>query len=256
MGREIALCVSHEDGLRLVGGTEQKGHAAVGSDLFELLGLGKGGPPVNDNLNNVIGHADVVIDFTSPDSTLEHFNIAADHGASFVTGTTGFSEEQLFIIKNSRSGEIGYVMAPNMSVGVNVMFKLAAEAVKTLGAGYDIEITEIHHRHKKDAPSGTALRLAEICAQGCGRDIERVGVYGRHGFVGERKPEEIAVMSLRAGDAVGEHTVIFGGAGERLEITHRAGSRKNFAMGAIRAAKWIVKQKPGMYDMQDVLSIK
>lgn len=247
MGQEIAQCVAEREGMRLVGGTEREDHPSVGKNLYGCL--------VSGSLKEVIELGNVVIDFTSPASALEHFNIAVDCGKPMVIGATGFSKEQLSSIK-SLCGEISCVMAPNMSVGVNVMFKLAEEAVKALGSGYDMEIVEIHHRLKKDSPSGTAQRLAEICAEGSGRDLEKVGVYGRHGLVGERKPDEIAVMSLRAGDVVGEHTLIFGGVGERLEITHRAGSRKNFAMGAIRAAEWIVGQKPGLYDMQDVLSLK
>lgn len=247
MGREIAQGVVECEGMELVGGLERKDHPAAGTTIS--------GCSVSNTLKEIIELGDVVIDFTSPVAALEHFNIAADYGKPMVIGATGFSKEQISAIK-SRCGETSCVMAPNMSVGVNVMFKLAAEAVKALGSGYDMEIVEIHHRLKKDAPSGTAQRLAEICAEASNRDLEKVGVYGRHGLVGERKPEEIAVMSLRAGDVVGEHTLVFGGVGERLEITHRAGSRKNFAMGAIRAAEWVAGKKSGLYDMQDVLSLR
>lgn len=255
MGQEVAKGVIAAEGMELVGGTEHKDHPAIGSRLLEMLGHTNGGPTITGDLNEVIDMADVVIDFTSPPAAFEHFNLAADRGKAIVIGTTGFSKEQSASI-NGRKNEVRCVLAPNMSVGVNVMFKLAEEAAKVLGSDYDMEIVEIHHNLKKDSPSGTAARLSEICAEATGRDLDKVAVYGRHGMVGERKPEQIAVMSLRAGDVVGEHTLIFGGPGERLEITHRAGSRKNFALGAIRAAGWVVKQKPGIYDMQDVLSLR
>lgn len=255
MGREIAESVIATVGLELAGGTEHKDHPAIGTGLFDLLGRKDGGPEISGDLKDVIDGADVVIDFTSPSASIDHFNLAADRGKAIVIGSTGFSKEQIAAI-HGRSGEAHCVLAPNMSVGVNVMFKLAEEAARVLGSDYDMEIVEIHHNKKKDAPSGTAARLAEICAQATKRDIEKVAMYGRHGIVGERKPEEISVVSLRAGDVVGEHTLIFGGPGERLEITHRAGSRKNFAMGATRAAGWVVKQKTGIYDMQDVLSLR
>ena len=255
MGREIAMGVLAADGMELAGGTEHKDHPAVGSGLLGLLGQKDGGPTVSGDLAEVIDQADVVIDFTSPDAAFDHFNLAVDHGKAIVIGTTGFSKEQKAAIA-ARSGKANCVLAPNMSAGVNVMFKIAEEAVRSLGPDYDIEIVEIHHNRKKDSPSGTAARLAEICAEAAGRDLGKVAVYGRQGMVGERKPGEIAVMSLRAGDVVGEHTLILCGPGERLEITHRAGSRKNFALGAIRAAGWVVKQKPGIYDMQDVLSLR
>lgn len=255
MGREIADSVIEADGLELAGGTEHKDHPAVGTGLLEQLGRKDGGPAISGDLKDIIDSADVVIDFTAPSASMEHFNLATDRGKAIVIGSTGFSSEQIAAI-HGRSSEAHCVLAPNMSVGVNVMFKLAEEAAKAVGSDYDMEIVEIHHNRKKDSPSGTAARLAEICAAATKRDIETAAVYGRHGIVGERKPDEIGVMSLRAGDVVGEHTLIFGGPGERLEITHRAGSRKNFAIGATRAAGWVVKQKSGIYDMQDVLSLR
>ena len=214
MGREIADSVIAADGLELAGGTEHKGHPAIGT---ALPGLKDGGPAISGDLKEVIGDADVVIDFTAPSASLEHFNIATDRGKAIVIGSTGFSKEQIAAI-HGRSGEAHCVLAPNMSVGVNVMFKLAEEAAKVIGSDYDMEIVEIHHNKKKDSPSGTAARLAEICAEATNRDIEKSAVYGRHGIVGERKPDEISVMSLRAGDVVGEHTLIFGGPGERLAV--------------------------------------
>lgn len=255
MGREVGQEVISTDGMELAGGTEMPGHPAIGADLFTLMGIGTGGPPVKGDLKEIIGEVDAVIDFTSPEASMKHFDIAADVGKAIIIGTTGLSAEQVEYIRK-KSGKARCVLAPNMSVGVNLMFKLVAEAVKAVGNDYDMEIIEIHHNLKKDSPSGTAVRLSEICAEGTGRDVSKVGVYGRKGFTGERKKEEIAIMSLRAGDVVGEHTVIFGGPGERLEITHKAGSRKNFAIGAVRAAQWVVGQKPGVYDMQDVLGLK
>lgn len=254
MGREICSSLISREGMELAGGTEVLGHPDKGANLLAMLGERGEGITVSDNLNEVIGDCDVVIDFTSPSASFEHFNIVADNGKAIVMGTTGFTPEQIKGM-DERKSEVRCVRAPNMSVGVNVMFKLLAEAVKALGSEYDMEIVEMHHRLKKDAPSGTAARLAQICAEGTGRDLSSVGVYGRQGMVGERKPGEIAIMSLRGGDVVGDHTVIFAGEGERIEITHKCSSRKNFAIGAIRGVEWVVKQKPGIYDMQDVLSL-
>ncbi|MBI5178360.1 MAG: 4-hydroxy-tetrahydrodipicolinate reductase [Nitrospinae bacterium] len=254
MGQEISRLVLDHPGMELAGGTVHAQHPLLGSPLLSLLGKGNAGPKIAASLKDIIGAIDVVIDFTAPSASLEHFNIVADAGKAIVVGTTGFSPEQKKQME-SRANAVKCVTAPNMSVGVNVMFNLLAQAAKTL-KGYDIEIMEIHHNLKKDAPSGTAMRLAEICARETGRDLAKTGVYGREGIVGERKPDEIAVMSLRMGDVVGEHTVYFGGNGERVEITHKATSRKNFAAGAVRAAEWLPHQKNGFYDMQDVLGLK
>ncbi len=255
MGVEVARAVIATDGVELAGCTEMKGHHAIGSDILALIGAGAGGPAISGNLNDIIDGIDAVIDFTAPEAAMKHFDIAADNGKAIVIGTTGLSAEAMDRIK-TRSAEVRCVMAPNMSVGVNLMFKLVSEAARIIGSDYDIEITEIHHNRKKDAPSGTAARLAEICARETGRDIAKDAVYGREGLTGERRKDEIGVMSLRAGDVVGEHTVIFGGTGERLEIAHKAGSRSNFAKGAVLAAKWLADKKPGIYDMQDVLGLK
>jgi len=255
MGVEVARAVLSTDGVELAGCTEAKGHQAVGADSLALIGEGSGGPAISDDLGKIISEVDAVIDFTAPTAAMNHFDIAADNGKAIVIGTTGFSAEEMERIK-ARSAEVRCVLAPNMSVGVNLMFKLVSEAARIIGSDYDIEIMEIHHNRKKDAPSGTAARLAEICARETGRNIEKAGVYGREGLTGERRKDEIGVMSLRAGDVVGEHTVIFGGTGERLEIAHKAGSRSNFARGAVLAAIWLADKKPGIYDMQDVLGLK
>jgi len=196
-----------------------------------------------------------VIDFTIPDATLEHVRVAAEGKKPIVIGTTGLNSAQIGDIEKF-SAVIPVVLAPNMSLGVNVLFKLVGEVSKTLGGDYDIEIVEMHHRFKVDAPSGTALKLAELAAKGLGVKLEEAGVFGRKGLIGERKPKEIGVMTLRGGDVVGEHTVIFAGLGERIELTHRASSRDTFARGALRAAKWVVDKLPGLYSMQDVLGLK
>jgi 4-hydroxy-tetrahydrodipicolinate reductase len=197
----------------------------------------------------------VLVEFTHPEPTIKHLKEAAAAGKAMVIGTTGLSPQQVEELKGLAT-KTRVVFAPNMSVGVNLMFKVVEQIAQVLSEGYDVEIVEAHHRLKKDAPSGTALKLAQIIAQALGRDLEKVGVYGRQGITGERTKEEIGIMTVRAGDIVGEHTVTFCGIGERLEVIHRAHNRDNFARGAVRAAQWIVAQPPGLYDMQDVLGLK
>ncbi|MCD6320356.1 MAG: 4-hydroxy-tetrahydrodipicolinate reductase, partial [Candidatus Desulfofervidaceae bacterium] len=218
--------------------------------------VGTLGIKVVGDLETIISEADVIIDFTYHSASLNHFKIAQKYNKPIVIGTTGFTPEEMAEIKGMAES-VKCVLSPNMSVGVNLLFKLVPQVAKVLGEEYDIEIVEMHHRMKKDAPSGTAMKLAQLVAETMERDLEKVGVYGRKGLVGERKKEEIGVLSLRGGDVVGEHTVYFAGLGERIEITHRASSRETFARGALRAAKWIVKQeKNGIYDMLDVLGLK
>lgn len=253
MGQEIARCVIENPGMKLTAAIERPGHPAAGRDMFQLLGM-SGGPKIAEHLSGVLDAADVFIDFSTPEASMENFGLCAGRGKGLVIGTTGFSPEQRAEMESRRAG-IRCVISPNMSVGVNVMFKILAEAARAVGKKYDIEIVEMHHRLKKDAPSGTAMRLAEICARETGRDIGKVGRYGREGIVGERTDDEIAVMTLRGGDVVGEHTVIFAGPGERLEITHKATSRRNFAAGAVAAAAWLAGKKNGIYDMRDVLGL-
>lgn len=258
MGRAICEAVIEDTETELAGGTERAGHEIVGQpiSLINSDGGWTGNPPtITDDLSKIIDSLDAVIDFSVPDASISNYDIAIDSGTSIVIGTTGFSENQINHIE-SKSSKGNCVMAPNMSVGVNLMFKLVAEAAKIIGNDYDMEILDIHHNKKKDAPSGTAVRLAEICARETGRDISKTGVYGREGNVGERTKEEIGVMTFRAGDVVGEHTVMFAGPGERVEISHKAGSRSNFARGSVLAAKWVSTQKPGLYDMQDVLGLR
>ncbi|VAX23459.1 4-hydroxy-tetrahydrodipicolinate reductase [hydrothermal vent metagenome] len=254
MGRAIINAVESAEGIELYGATDLPGGPFIGQDAGEVAGVGKKGVAITGDLAGIIGKCDVVIDFSVPSASLEHFLKASEAGVAIVIGTTGFDEEHWTTFeamsKTSRA-----VIAPNMSVGVNALFKLAKEAASILGDDYDVEIVEMHHNKKVDAPSGTADRLARDVAHTLNRDLDKVGNYGRHGQVGARPPKEIGVQTLRGGDVVGEHTVIFAGVGERIELTHRAGSRDNFAAGAVRAAMWAVNQPNGVYDMQDVLGL-
>ena len=255
MGRMIINAIQNSESITCTGAIETSGHPALGQDAGIVAGVGKLGVTIEDNLQSVIQKGDVVIDFTAAEASLCTMEIAAQHHKPMVVGSTGFSSEQLEQVKKLTK-EFPCCLAPNMSVGVNLMYKVVEEIAQILGEDYDVEIVEAHHRMKKDAPSGTALRLGEVVARGLGRKWEEVGVYGRKGLIGERSKEEIGMQVVRAGDIVGEHTVIFGGIGERLEVTHRAHSRDTFARGAVRAAKWVVMQKPGLYDMGDVLGLK
>ena len=255
MGRRICALVEDDKEMQLVGAVETKGSRFIGQDVGILIDSRPIGVSVKGDLKDVIEDGEVIIEFTTPDATLEHVRIAADNKKSIVIGTTGLKDEQIKEIEKF-SEIIPIVLAPNMSLGVNMLFKLVKEAAKILGEDYDIEIVEMHHRFKVDAPSGTALKLAEYAANGLGVNLKEVGVFGRKGLVGERKPKEIGVMSLRGGDIVGDHTVIFAGLGERIELTHKASSRDTFARGSIRAAKWIVDKVPGLYSMQDVLGLR
>ncbi|RMG19719.1 MAG: 4-hydroxy-tetrahydrodipicolinate reductase [Deltaproteobacteria bacterium] len=254
MGSRILAMVVDDSEARLVGATEAPGNAKVGLDAGFAAGRGSLEVPIRDDLGAVLeeGAAQVVIDFTSAEASARHARICADHGVALVVGSTGFddaAEEEV----RAASERIPIVKAPNMSVSVNLLFLLARRAAEVLGSEYQVEITEIHHAMKKDSPSGTALRLGEMVAEGLGRDLRQVAVYGRHGNVGERSNEEIGIHAVRGGDVVGEHTVYFFGEGDRIELTHRATSRDSFARGAVRAAKWVVGRPPGLYGMVDVL---
>lgn len=255
MGRRIVNAVECAEGIEVCGGTEVAASPFVGQDIGEVAGTGKRGIPISASMADIIGACDVIIDFSVPSASLEHFLMAHEAGKAIVIGTTGFNEDHWKTFESMSKGSRA-VIAPNMSVGVNVLFKLVREAARIMGKTYDIEIVEMHHNQKVDAPSGTAVKLAEIAAEAVGRDLKNVGVYGRHGVTGKRKPEEIGVMTLRGGDVVGEHTVMFASAGERVELTHRAWSRDNFANGSALAAKWVVGQPNGIYDMQDALGLK
>ena len=254
MGSRIVACLHGDPGLTLAAALEAVGHAAAGRDAGEVAGIGPVGVPITSDPRSAISGDRVLIEFSVPEATLAHLELVAAAGGRAVIGTTGLSATQRAHVAELARGA-AIMLAPNMSVAVNVAYQALAMVAKALGDDYDVEVTEIHHRFKKDAPSGTALRMAEVVAEALGRDLASVGVYGRQGMVGERTPKEIGVMSLRSGDVVGEHTVSFGALGERLEITHRAHSRDTFARGAIRAARWIAGRGPGLYSMQDVLGL-
>ena len=253
MGSRI-VALHREAGLRLAAALEAPGHRALGRDAGELAGTGVLGVPLTADAAAAITRDRVLIEFSVPEASLEHLRLVARAGARAVIGTTGFSAAQREEIA-TLARQAAILVAPNMSVAVTLAFSLLRTMAKALGDDYDVEITETHHRFKKDAPSGTALRMAEVIAEALGRDLNKVGVYGRQGLPGERTRQEIAVMSLRSGDVVGEHTVAFGALGERLELTHRAHTRDTFGRGALRAARWIRQQPPGLYDMADVLGL-
>ncbi len=255
MGSRLVSLISESKTLSLVGAVERKGHESNGKDAGEVAGCGTLKIPIGDDLTRVIDRGDVLIDFSTPTASLAHLRIAAQSHKAMVIGTTGFSPDDMDQIRAS-TRSMPCVLSPNMSVGVNLIFKVIADMAKALGAGYDIEVIEAHHRLKKDAPSGTAVKMAQVLAAATDRDLEEVGVYARKGMIGERKSGEIGIQSIRAGDIVGDHTILFGGLGERIEVTHRAQSRDTFAAGALRAAEWVARQPPGLYDMMDVLGIR
>ncbi|MDI6734609.1 MAG: 4-hydroxy-tetrahydrodipicolinate reductase [bacterium] len=254
MGEMIAKLVCEQTDMELVGAVERQGHVSIGVDAGEKAGYRKIGVPISERLDEIIGSGEVMIEFTNPETTIDHLEIAALNHKAIVIGTTGLNETQVARIKEL-SAAIPIVFAPNMSIGVNLLFKLVGEVARVLGDDYEVEIIEAHHHHKKDAPSGTALKLGKVIADNLNRDFEQVAVYGRQGQIGERKKDEIGIFAVRMGDVVGEHTVIFGSEGERIELTHRAHSRLTFVSGAIKAARFVVKAVPGLYDMQDVLKI-
>jgi 4-hydroxy-tetrahydrodipicolinate reductase len=255
MGGAILRALSNAEGLELVAGTDRPGSAAAGRDLGELAGTGTRGLLCETDFPRALEEsaAQVAIDFTSPEATLGQAKAAAALGVALVIGTTGFSAEQRGELAEAAK-RIPIVLAPNMSVGVNVMFKVAAQLAKALGDAFEIDVLEAHHHKKKDAPSGTALRIAEEIAQATGRTRADFRL-SREGLIGERPAREIGLATLRGGDVVGEHTVFYFGEGERLELTHRATSRDQFANGALRAARWVVGRPAGLYDMADVLGL-
>ena len=254
MGRVLVETVLHAPDAKLSAALEQGGNASLGRDAGELVGEACG-VRVSDDVRGSLAGSDVLIDFTRPEGTLAHLAICKELGVRLVIGTTGFDDAQKQAIADA-ARTIPIAMAPNFSVGVNVTFKLLDVAARALAEGYDVEIVEAHHRHKVDAPSGTALRMGEIVAKALGRDLRTDAVYGREGVTGERKGETIGFATVRGGDVVGDHTVMFLGTGERIEITHRSNSRATYAQGALRSARFLMGRKNGLYDMQDVLGIK
>ena len=253
MGQALIEAVLADADCKLVAAFDVAGSSAVGRDAGERFGRATG-VTVGTDADAAAGVADVIIDFTRPEGSIAHLAACARHGAGAVVGTTGFSTEQKAELAR-HALTIPVVFAPNMSVGVNVLLALVESAAARLGPAYDIEIVEMHHRHKVDAPSGTALRLGEAAAQGAGRALAECAVYAREGVTGERKEGAIGFASLRGGDVVGEHTVIFAGEGERFELTHRAHSRRTFARGTLRAIHFIRGKQPGLYTMADVLNL-
>ncbi len=255
MGRTLIEAASQYEGMQVTAAIARSGSSVIGVDAGELAGIGRLGVPVVDRLESVCDDFDVLIDFTRPEVSLANLAVCRAAGRCMVIGTTGFDEVGRAAIAEVAEN-LGIVFAPNMSVGVNLCLKLLDMAARVLGDTVDIEIIEAHHRHKVDAPSGTALRMGEVVAAALGRDLKECAVYGREGITGERERATIGFETIRAGDIVGEHTVMFADVGERVEITHKASSRMTFAKGAVRAADWILGQPSGLFDMQDVLGLK
>lgn len=255
MGQRIAHMVAKHPGLIYTGAFEAVGSPVVGRDIGELVFGRKNGIIVGEGLESVIDQGDVIIDFTFHEATMGFARVAAKHHKAMVIGTTGLTAENLAEL-NELARDFPCVQAPNMSICVNVLFKLAKKTAAILGDDYDIEIVEAHHNKKKDAPSGTALKLGEMAAEGVNRNFAEVGVFERNGIIGERDPKEIGIQTIRAADIVGEHTIYFAGQGERIELTHRAHSRDHFAKGAATAAAWIADKENGVYNMFDVLGLQ
>jgi 4-hydroxy-tetrahydrodipicolinate reductase len=255
MGLSLIKAATLNSETQLTTAIARAGHDSIGRDAGELAGCTKLNVPINENLESMINEFDILIDFTRPDISMDYIEICRKANKKIIIGTTGYSEEQKSKIVDIAK-EIAIVLAPNMSVGVNLSLKLLEITANVMGAHTDIEIIESHHRYKVDAPSGTALRMGEVIAKTLGRDLESCAIYGREGITGERNPKTIGFSTIRAGDIVGEHTVMFAEEGEILEITHKATSRMTFANGAIRAALWVESKNNGLYDMQDVLNLR
>ncbi len=254
MGRALLEAVAEAPDLRLAAALDRPGSPVLGRDAGELIGAPLG-VTVSEDIEAALQAADAMIDFTRPEATLAHLAACRKAGVAMVIGTTGFDAHCRQAITDT-AADIPIVFAPNMSVGVNLMFKLLDTAARVLDAGYDVEIIEAHHRHKVDAPSGTALRMGEVIARALDRDLKTCAVYGREGVTGERNAHAIGFATVRGGDIVGDHTALFAGIGERVEITHKASSRMTFALGALRAVRFLAGRASGLYDMQDVLGLR
>jgi 4-hydroxy-tetrahydrodipicolinate reductase len=253
MGRELAQAALGDAGVQIVGGFDVPGHPSQGQDIGSLAGKQPIGVVVSNSLESIINSGDVVVEFSIPDATMSNLNTIAKAGKRHVIGTTGLSATQLQIVAETAKS-IPVLLSPNMSLGVNLLFKILPTVCQALGNGYDIEVTETHHRFKQDAPSGTAIKLAEVIAAALSRDLKTEARYGRKGIC-PRTPTEIGMHALRAGGSAGEHHILFANEGEEITISHRALSRQTFALGAVRAAKWLASQKPGLYNLLDVLGI-
>lgn len=254
MGRQLIQAVNNASGVVLGAALERSGSSLVGTDAGELAGIGAIGVPVSDNLETIKDHFDLLVDFTRPEGSLQYLAFCVANQKKIVIGTTGFDDAGKQAIQQAAE-KIGIIFASNYSVGVNLVFKLLEKAAKVMGDYCDIEVIEAHHRHKVDAPSGTALSMGEHIAKTLGRDLKTHGVFARDGITGERKRDEIGFATIRAGDVVGEHSVWFADEGERVEIAHKASSRMTFANGAVRAAKWLQTKPHGLFDMTDVLDL-
>ena len=254
MGHMLIEAIAQSPDCRLAGALDVDGSAALGQDAMAFLGRDSG-CRVTADLEQGLRDARFLIDFTRPEGTLRHLAACRERGVKLVIGTTGFSEAQKAEIARAAQ-DIAIVLAPNMSVGVNVTLKLLEMAARALSTGYDIEIIEAHHRHKVDAPSGTALKMGEVIAEAIGRDLKTCAVYERHGHTGERDPSTIGFSTIRGGDIVGDHTVLFAGTGERIEITHKSASRATYAQGSLRAVRFLAGQSHGLFDMFDVLGLR
>ncbi|MGL1832682.1 4-hydroxy-tetrahydrodipicolinate reductase [Rhodocyclaceae bacterium SMB388] len=254
MGRMLIEAAINDEGVALVSAFDRADNPFVGRDAGEMTGA-PCGVIIGDDARVAIAAADCVIDFTRPEGSLAHVAVARELGKSIVIGTTGFSADQKAVIAEAAQ-QVPVVFAPNMAVGVNAVFRLLEVAARILDQGYDVEVIEAHHRFKVDAPSGTALRMGEVVARELGRNLEACAIYGREGVTGERKAETIGFSTIRGGDVVGDHTVLFAGIGERIEITHKSGSRMPYAMGAMRAARFLDGRSAGLFDMQDVLGLR
>lgn len=255
MGKNLIDAVNQAEGLTLSAAIERPGSSLVGADAGELAGVGTLGVKVVDQIELAVDDFDVLIDFTTPETTMHNIKVCLAHDKKMVIGTTGFDEASLKTLREAAE-RIAIVFAANFSVGVNLVLKLLKQAAEVLNDGYDIEVIEGHHRHKVDAPSGTALRMGEVVADTLGRDLKECAVYGREGITGARDPNTIGFATVRAGDIVGDHTVLFATEGERVEITHKASSRMTFAKGAARSCLWLQDKTTGLFDMQDVLNLR
>jgi 4-hydroxy-tetrahydrodipicolinate reductase len=254
MGRTLTEAILNSPDAKLAGALDVPGSAFLGKDAGELIGT-PCGVAISDDIKAALSKVDCLIDFTRPEGTMKHLEVCRKRGVHMVIGTTGMNTEQKLTIQDA-SRDIPIVFAPNMAVGVNLVFKLLDTAARILNEGYDVEIVEAHHRHKVDAPSGTALRMGEVVAAALGRDLADCAVYGREGITGERPATQIGFTTVRGGDIVGDHTVMFIGTGERVEITHKASSRMHFAQGALRGARFLKGKSRGLFDMQDVLGLR
>jgi 4-hydroxy-tetrahydrodipicolinate reductase len=254
MGHILIEAIRDCDDCQLAGALDVASSPVIGNDAAAFLGHASG-VPVTADVRVGLAQAQVLIDFTRPEGTLAHLKACRELGVNAVIGTTGFTSLQKDLVEDA-ARDIAIVMAPNMSVGVNVTFKLLEMAARSLATGYDIEVIEAHHRHKVDAPSGTALKMGEVIAKALGRDLEQCAVYAREGVTGERDPSTIGFSAIRGGDIVGDHTVLFAGTGERIEITHKSASRATYAQGSLRAVRFLAGKRQGMFDMFDVLGLR